>query len=63
MTNTARYRVVTRQRDTGTGGWTYQIFVVGGDPMAFESTNESYPTQADAERAGWEAVAIKERQR
>jgi hypothetical protein len=38
----------------------YQLFVVGGDPLLFEGSNESYPTQQEAERAGYEAVAAKQ---
>jgi hypothetical protein len=58
MGDDRQYRVTTRERVTG--GWTYQLFVIGeDDPLAFEGENKSYITQEEAERAGYEAVAAK----
>ncbi len=62
MSDDRQYKVTTRRRGSG-GGWMYQLFIVGGDPLAFDSDNKSYTTQQEAERAGYEAVAAKQRLR
>ena len=43
MNDDRQYRVTTRERDTG--GWMYQLFVIGADdPLAWESDGKSYRT-------------------
>jgi hypothetical protein len=39
----------------------YQIFTLAGEPRTFRSDSESYATPAEAERAGYEAVAVLNR--
>jgi hypothetical protein len=57
MNDDRQYRVTTRERDTG--GWMYQLFLIGGNPLTWESDNKDYVTQHEAERAGHEAIAAK----
>jgi hypothetical protein len=57
MNGDRQYRVTTRERDTG--GWMYQLFTIGGNPLTWESDNKDYLTQHEAERAGHEAIAAK----
>jgi hypothetical protein len=51
-----RFRVAVRARESGR--YTYQIFTVAGEPRTFRSDNKSYATPGEAERAGYEAVAL-----
>ena len=51
-----RFRVAVRARDGGK--YMYQIFTVAAEPRTFRSDNESYATPDEAERAGYEAVAV-----
>ena len=37
----------------------YQLFIIGGNPLTWESDNRDYLTQHEAERAGHEAIAAK----
>jgi len=52
-------RVAVRAREGG-GGYTYQIFTVASEPRTLLSAKNgnSYSSPAEAERAGYEAVAI-----
>ena len=47
------------QGERDTGGWMYQLFIIGGNPLTWESDNRDYLTQHEAERAGHEAIAAK----
>ena len=51
-------RVAVRARKSG--GYTYQIFTVASEPRTLVSAenDNSYASPADAERAGYEAVAV-----
>jgi hypothetical protein len=51
-------RVAVRAR--ASGGYTYQIFTVASEPRTLVSAenDNSYASPADAERAGYEAVAV-----
>jgi predicted ATPase len=51
-----RFRVAVRARESGR--YTYQIFTIAGEPRTFRSDNQSYDTPDEAERAGYEAVAV-----
>jgi hypothetical protein len=51
-----RFRVAVRARDDGR--YIYQIFTVAGEPRTFRSDKTSYATPHEAERAGYEAVAV-----
>jgi|HubBroStandDraft_4_1064222.scaffolds.fasta_scaffold206192_1 hypothetical protein len=53
------FRVAVRARDGGR--YMYQIFTLAGEPRTFRSDSESYATPAEAERAGYEAVAVLNR--
>jgi hypothetical protein len=55
-----RFRVAVRAR--AGGRYVYQIFTVAGEPQTFRSDNESFATPHEAERAGYEAVAVLEGQ-
>ena len=58
--NESRFKVAVRARDGGR--YVYQIFTVAGEPQTFRSDNESFATPHEAERAGYEAVAVLEGQ-
>jgi hypothetical protein len=49
-------RVAVRARESG--GYTYQIFTVGSEPRTLLAARNGYPSPADAERAGYEAVEV-----
>ena len=51
-----QFRVAVRAQDSGR--YTYQIFTVAGEPRTFRSDSKSYATPDEAERAGYEAVAV-----
>jgi predicted ATPase len=51
-----QFRVAVRAREGGR--YTYQIFTVAGEPRTFRSDSKSYATPDEAERAGYEAVAV-----
>ena len=51
-----RFRVAVRAQDGGS--YSYQIFTMAGEPRTLQSNDQSYPTPEDAERAGYEAVAV-----
>jgi hypothetical protein len=51
-----RFKVAVRARDSGR--YMYQIFTVAGEPRTFRSDSKSYATPDEAERAGYEAVAV-----
>jgi hypothetical protein len=53
------FRVAVRARDGGR--FMYQSFTLAGEPRTFRSDSESYATPAEAERAGYEAVAVLNR--
>jgi hypothetical protein len=48
-------RVAVRARHGGR--YMYQIFTVAGEPRTLRSDSKSYASPAEAERAGYEAVA------
>jgi hypothetical protein len=50
-------RVAVRAREGG-GGYTYQIFTVASEPRTLLSAKNGYSSPAEAERAGYEAVAV-----
>ena len=52
-------RVAVRAREGG-DGYTYQVFTVASEPRTLLSAKNgnSYPSPAEAERAGYEAVAV-----
>jgi hypothetical protein len=52
----SRFRVAIRAQDSGR--YTYQIFTVAGEPRTFSGDGKSYATPHEAERAGYEAVAV-----
>jgi hypothetical protein len=58
VSNVGELRVAVRARKSG--GYTYQIFTVASEPRTLVSAenDNSYASPADAERAGYEAVAI-----
>jgi len=51
-------RVAIRARERG--GYTYQIFTVASEPRTLlgAKDDDSYASPAEAERAGFEAVAV-----
>jgi hypothetical protein len=51
-----RFRVAVRARDGAR--YMYEIFTVAGEPRTLRSDNESFSTPHEAERAGYEAVAV-----
>jgi predicted ATPase len=51
-----KFRVAVRAQNGG--NYNYQIFTVAGEPQTLQSDNQSYATPEDAERAGYEAVAV-----
>jgi hypothetical protein len=51
-----RFRIVVRARDGGR--YMYQIFTVAGETRTFRSAKKSYAAPHEAERAGYEAVAV-----
>jgi hypothetical protein len=53
-----KFRVAVRALDRGR--YIYQIFIIGGEPRTIECDNTSYPTPADAEMAGFEAISALE---
>jgi hypothetical protein len=56
-------RVAVRARESG--GYTYQIFTVASEPrtLASAENDNCYASPADAERAGYEAVAVLKSER
>jgi hypothetical protein len=51
-----KFRVAVRARDGGR--YMYQIFTLAGEPRTFRSDNKSYASPQEAEKAGYEAVAV-----
>ena len=51
-----RFRVAVRAQDGGS--YSYQIFTMAGEPRTLQTDDQSYATPEDAERAGYEAVAV-----
>jgi hypothetical protein len=51
-----RFRVAVRARDGGR--YVYQIFTVAGEPRTFRCDDKSYASPQEAEKAGYEAVAV-----
>jgi hypothetical protein len=55
-----KFRVAVRARDNGQ--YMYQIFTLAGEPRTFQSDNRGYATPEEAERAGYDAIAVLKRQ-
>jgi hypothetical protein len=53
------FRVAVRARERG--GYTYQIFAVSSEPRTLldAKNDHSYTSPAEAERAGFEAIALR----
>jgi hypothetical protein len=56
--NKLEFRVAVRARESG--GYTYQIFTVASEPQTIvgDRNGHSYASPAEAERAGYEAIAV-----
>lgn len=52
------FRVAVHARESG--GFTYEIFTVASEPQTLlaDTNGRSYASPAEAERAGYEAVAV-----
>jgi hypothetical protein len=58
MVREREFRVAVRARENG--GYTYEIFTVASEPQTLlgDKNGHSYASPAEAERAGYEAVAV-----
>jgi hypothetical protein len=51
-----KFGVAVRAGDNG--HYMYQIFTLAGEPRTFKRDNKTYATPGEAERAGYDAIAV-----